>query len=301
MLNEGYVLGKSYGIETSSTGLNLDRELSLLATINENAPNAYSSNSIDVKAAAAMCQFAYAYLNGRAKESVKLLDDWQPMSMDEMVKIERDLNLKFVRNISGFSSMLFVKCKDGKKKYAYCTKGTDMTSVKDWFSNLSQGLIGLSPQYTYSVQIARKLDRYFEHNVLWFIGHSLGGGLASNNALVTKSRHAITFNAAGLSFARVKMTLLLNNPGDLFHVKERNKRIHAFVLRNEILNFLLTPLFEGAYGNKQIIEPNKTKNVNWLERHALTNILKEQDIDLIDDKISRYFIGDFKPNDYKIV
>lgn len=239
----------------------------------------------DIKAAAAMCQYAYFYLNpGQPdKPACVLIDGWTPMSHEEVnalvkpVKMDFKAETEFTRKASGFNSLLFCQKKGGTvQRYAYCTEGTDMKSVKDWFSNLSQGLIGLSPQYTKSVQNAKLLDQAIggEYHRLLFIGHSLGGGLASNNALVTKTRHAITFNAAGLNVLRVGMTMLLNNPSQFIALEERKNRIHAYVLNGEIINMILSKIFQPAYGNRTILYPHRS-SISPLARHAMTNFLTE--------------------------
>lgn len=239
----------------------------------------------DIKAAAAMCQYAYFYLNPNApdKPECQLLDGWKPMSHEEVNTLlrpfKRDFNAQteFTRKASGFNSLLFCQKKGGEiKRYAYCTEGTEMGSPKDWFTNLSQFFIGLSPQYTKSVQNAKLLDKAIggEEHTLIFIGHSLGGGLASNNALVTQTRHAITFNAAGLNILRIHMTVLLNNPSQYSLIENRKNRIHAYVLKNEILNTASSIMLQPAYGNRVILFPQKSKG-NMLDRHGMTNFLTE--------------------------
>lgn len=240
-------------------------------------PKADNENDLDVRAAAAMCQYAYHALNKGEKPKAELLDNWAPMDDFEVDQLMGPgFHQKLERKSSGFNSMLFQKQDNGIQYYAYCTEGTDMTSFKDWYSNISQGLTGLSPQHTYSVQIAKKLDQTIgESAVLWFIGHSLGGGLASNNSLAT-GRHAITFNAAGLHPYRVKATLLLNNYKDLFHYERRTSRIHAFVLKGEILNSVLFWIGQPAYGNRRTIDYHKKpgeKDKTASEKHGLTTIL----------------------------
>lgn len=173
---------------------------------------------------------------------------------------------------TGFYSRLYKK--RGENVYFYCTAGTNMTSLNDWKNNITQGLLGISGQYTTSVTMAKKLDESLKGNKLLFIGHSLGGGLASNNALVTTSRHAITFNAAGLNFLRVKATLFFNNRRDLFHPNRRRSKIHAYIIEGEVLNGLLSKFGEGAYGNKHIIRADASEDI-WqlgsLGRHSLAN------------------------------
>lgn len=269
-------------------------------------PNTSSPNTIDVKAAAAMCQYTYC------KSDVNLVDGWREMTSEEINEdIEPGFSEKLVRNRSGFSSKLFKKKGQGFYYYAFCTEGTCMTSFKDWFSNISQGICGLSPQYTYSVQLAKILDKKIgEDHVLWFIGHSLGGGLASNNALICPNRHAITFDAAGLSFLRVYMTSLLNRPSNLLHPIKRSERIHAFVLRNEALNLILTPLFQRAYGRKKIVEIERHKDIFESKyfkriqdeigasfgRHDLIRLIEEIDDDETNRIRVRYY--QIKTEDY---
>ena len=164
-----------------------------------------------------------------------------------------DKSFKLKSGLSGFFSQLFYKSEPmigniGSVKYAYCTAGTNVTSFADWFSNISQGLIGWAPQYVQSVRNAKILDKHLDKNTLYFIGHSLGGGLASNNALVTKYRHAVTFNAAGLNVLRVNATLLINNRGDLFKIRERRARIHPYIIRGEILHSILGLIGQMPYG-----------------------------------------------------
>lgn len=247
-------------------------EMASALSLKDVAPDASSIHSDDVRAAAAMCQYAYYVLSNRQKPMAELIGGWVPMDKKDVdEEIGFGIYDRFRRTVSGFNSMLFKKRKDGISYYAYCTEGTEMSSVKDWFSNISQGLIGLAPQYTYSVQNAKILDEAIGNNsVLWFIGHSLGGGLASNNSLATR-RHAITFNAAGLNILRVKATLILNNKDDLFHYETRTNRIHAFVLKGEILNSVLGKMAQPAYGNRVVIPYDGQENAG--RRHALTTLL----------------------------
>lgn len=247
-----------------------------LKSLKDFEPKADSEFDIDVKAAAAMCQYAYHALNEtqKKKEKADLIDGWEPMSETEVNKL---VGLGFYSKLkdaaSGFSSMLFQKQTDDIQYYAYCTEGTEMSSLKDWSNNFSQAfLFGISRQYSCSVSNAKKIDAAVGNKaVLWFIGHSLGGGLASNNSLVT-GRHAITFNAAGLNSYRVTFTLLWNNWKDLFHPIKRSQRVHAFVLEGEMLNTLSLGIGQTAYGDKKTIKL-KQKGMSRVERHSLTSIL----------------------------
>ncbi len=153
----------------------------------------------------------------------------------------------------GLSSVLYINESD--YELMYCVAGSDfgldMFWNGDWSTtNILQALIGLSPQYQQSVTNALILDRAVEkvkkeRNIdikLTFIGHSLGGGLASNNAIVTKSRHAIIFNPAGLNFLRVICSLALHNRRELVSLTRGRDRVHSFIIKGEVLDTLQTGL-----------------------------------------------------------
>ena len=189
---------------------------------------------------------------------------------------------------SGFYSRLYrlVDEKGTAQKYMYCTAGTNVLSIADWFSNFAQGLVGFAPQYYQSVRNAKVLDKVLKNDILLFIGHSLGGGLASNNALVTLSRHAITFNAAGLNPLRIPMTVLCNNPKEFFHISEAKQRIHARIIEGEILHLSLAILGELPFGQEEssYIEIEDGK-IAWpllghinrsLKRHGLEALINDR-------------------------
>lgn len=138
------------------------------------------------------------------------------------------------RERTGFGSMLFYQKGENSEKIvrvAYVTEGSGSLSsldnqltskntldrifntgrvlwdrVGDWvLSNVMQGLTGLSPQHTFSIQNAKILNEICKNNdikELYFFGHSLGGGLAVSNALATM-RPAIVFDMAGLHLQRL--------------------------------------------------------------------------------------------------
>lgn len=248
-----------------------------LRSLKEVGPDAKSENSVDVRAAAAMCQYAYSKLSPGNNPTTDLIDGWKPLDKTEVNNlIAPGFYMKLQNKSNGFSSMLFQKQADGIQYYAYCTVGTD--ELIDWASNGTQWLTGLATQYTYSVNMAKQIDRAIGNKaVLWFIGHSLGGGLASNNSLVT-GRHAITFNAAGLNPLRINATLLLNNWKDLFHPIKRTQRVHAFGVEGELLNvfyqvFYLVPyLYQPSYGDKKTIKL-KQSGIDIMTKHSMTTIL----------------------------
>ena len=272
----------------------------------------------DVVDAAVMCQHTYytqtdiqqsvwewaknkirALFTGKSKEQPNPEESIKESFIrnnDELTDVNRELiehadnrweilKKDYVNNLTGFYAKLYKKKqkRNGREVYAFCTCGTNFTSPADWiFANAAQFFTGISPQYTQSVSIAKKLDKDYCQQILFFIGHSLGGGLASNNALVTKTRHAITFNAAGLNWTRVLSTLLVNNPDDLLRVNDRKSKIHAYVIEGEVLNYLLgndtIKLHQGAYGSIKSLDPQKSQALKSIQshgaKHAMLNFLK---------------------------
>lgn len=212
---------------------------------------------------------------------------------------------------AGFGSVLFVN--ETTRTVMYCAAGSDFGGDLLWngdwtTTNFSQFLVGISPQYTHSVTNAKVLNKVIdsinaqrkpkeEPVRLFFIGHSLGGGLASNNALITSDKHAITFNAAGLNWLRVPVTLAVNNPGQLLHPIARRERVHLFVIKGEILDVtqstvtptpwvlraltLNIPLpgqakaYSSSKTRKEIHAPTDKdgKRPNFLQRHSMVNFL----------------------------
>ena len=138
--------------------------------------------------------------------------------------------LRFNEKSTGFKSALYGRYDEKTKdfiEYVYATAGTDPISIKDWENNFQQ-LFGNSPQYERSVKNATFLSKVFDmmNKELTFVGHSLGGGEASANALAT-GKSAITFNAAAIS-PLTKKTLPLN----------KDAKIKAFIVKGEIVDFL---------------------------------------------------------------
>lgn len=111
--------------------------------------------------------------------------------------------IKYDNEETGLNSALYQRTKeDGTIEYTYATAGTDPTSSADLNADVAQ-LYGVSAQYTEANLNAKRISEKLGSSELTFVGHSLGGGEAAANALAT-GRSAITFNAAGLSYATKK-------------------------------------------------------------------------------------------------
>lgn len=98
--------------------------------------------------------------------------------------------------------------------------GTD--NSPDFVVDALQGMFGGTAQYDYAIKDAEKAIAENPNNEIIFVGHSLGGGLATSAAAVT-GRNAVTFNAAGVhphTVGRYGASLIgINYLVDAFRVK----------------------------------------------------------------------------------
>jgi YD repeat-containing protein len=133
---------------------------------------------------------------------------------------------------SGYFGALYRRASagGGSDRLFYANRGTEMDSVsaaiKDWQTNLLQGSGEKTPQYSIAIDNARTLKSGgFD---VEYIGHSLGGGLAMAQALVTGSK-ATVFNPAAVHLETIRPY------GANF--SRANELITAYNLNGDILNF----------------------------------------------------------------
>ena len=154
---------------------------------------------------------------------------------------------------TGFKSNLYERrLEDGNYEYAYVTAGTDMegdiTDYLDWENNFKQILYGNSKQYTQSAKNAEFIDRKLGDKEVTYIGHSLGGGMASANALKT-GRYGITFNAAGLS-VHTRKNLGLTG---------LTTKIDAYIIKGELLHTIQLGLGLTAEGTHHMLRSAQSR------------------------------------------
>src|SRR5712692_5977375 len=129
--------------------------------------------------------------------------------------------------------------------YVLANRGTEMTHGNDWWTNFAQEFGFAAPQYKQAVQVGQEAFEALkaQGETLSFTGHSLGGGLASAQALATGAQ-ATTFNAAGLSAGTIARYNL--------DTTNASQQISAYYVNGEILSRLQdNPVFDviaGAYG-----------------------------------------------------
>jgi len=130
----------------------------------------------------------------------------------------------------GLKSSLYEREAGEGKEYIYATAGTNPFDEKDWQNNLYQ-VVGDSPQYDLALDIAGQLSARIGEagGRLMFVGHSLGGGEATLNALAT-GHPAIVFNPAGLSV----ITMAKNHADQT----QADKLITNFITDNDVLNWM---------------------------------------------------------------
>lgn len=141
-------------------------------------------------------------------------------------------DLEYNDSDCALKSCLYERPRGSKKEYVYATAGTNPLNAEDWRNNFSQ-LYGNSVQYEKALSVATALSQRIRNTgaTLMFVGHSLGGGEAINNAVVTGHK-AIVFNPAGVSNdtkGRNALALSQNNVDGL---------VTSFLTVNDALNWL---------------------------------------------------------------
>jgi hypothetical protein len=126
-----------------------------------------------------------------------------------------------------FSSLYFDR---ESNVFILANRGTE--NLPDWINNVQQAPGFKSRQYSMAIEAAIALkqavrEKYGPSIEVVFNGHSLGGGLASAQAIVTNSP-AITFNAAGLNRRTVERY-------DSAQIEKRAQNIQAYRVKGEIL------------------------------------------------------------------
>lgn len=171
-----------------------------------------------------------------------------------------------ISNKSGLKSQVYERVNnDGDvTEYVYATAGTEPNDIEDWIANATQ-VAGLSNQYHLSAENAQKISKQLGEKELNFVGHSLGGGEAALNSLITfgagKGRKAFTFNAAGVSMA-TKI-----REGGISQAYKSENNINAYITITDPLNIIQnrTILLPNVNGNRKYVLPNR------LNGHSIDN------------------------------
>ena len=138
--------------------------------------------------------------------------------------------------------------------YYIAFRGTTFTSLEDWINNAQQGVGLPASQYNQARQLAADVALTLDPGTFTFVGHSLGGGLASAAAYAGNAG-AITFNAAGLH-SRYQN----GSPGN----------IRAHYIRGDVLSSFQdnSPIFGSAVGTRIMHQPRAWWN-GPVSRHLM--------------------------------
>ena len=197
-----------------------------------------------------------AHIYGDKKDDI-LIGGWKK-SPDNL-----GLNLK---TSCGLKSAVYMRT-DAKGKvleYAYVTAGTE-AEWADVAADLTQPF-GLSKQYSNSADNAKSINSRVKGKELTFIGHSLGGGEAALNALVT-DRAAITFNPAGVSdITKIK-------EGSWLTPFKSERNIDAYIMYTDPLNIIQDKTsIPKANGKRHYLVPTDFPSI--YNGHSMDNVLK---------------------------
>jgi len=206
----------------------------------------------------------------------KVTKGWRRLNNDEIrsLGIEPD-NYKNILQQPG------VKWQGGLRTALYRTdagelvtafKGTQMTSAKDWITNIKQGLGLNTRDYSRTVMLAKELKNVPGHKIM--TGHSKGGAHAVVAAAITNSK-AITFNTAGVH----KNTL---DSADLnldeFKLNKADELIVNYANKGEILQkangLRVAP---DPVGPKFEIGEEVLKGKGSFKRHGMDLVIKSLD------------------------
>jgi RHS repeat-associated protein len=177
-------------------------------------------------------------------------------------KVEEVINEKLI----GLQGAVYSGTFEGKTEYIFITRGT--SELVDGPANVNQ-LLGNSGQYLGSVLHAQSFTETYEN--ISFGGHSLGGGLASANALATNGK-AVTFNAAAIS-SLTKNSLKLD---------DSNANITAYVVEGEIVDYSqrLIGRAEGNIVDLPASYPDRPK-LSWSNAHKYPKLLIKHNAKMI--------------------
>ncbi len=193
-----------------------------------------------------------------------------------------------VNSATGLKSQIYERTVKGKTEYTYATAGTE-ANWKDIKANLGQPT-SFSDQYEKSASnattISDKLKRTGEE--LTFTGHSLGGGEAALNALVT-DRSAITFNAAGVGYLMKD----INYGRDVAGKSE--SKINAYIMATDPLNLLqdASPIMPNVNGNRNYLVPTDFSSA--INGHSMDNVLKNFGVNPSSLPVKNGQLKPFKP------
>ena len=161
------------------------------------------------------------------QDLLPLPDGWQPVTAGALLRAGiSPADLSDAK--SGFDAAIY---RHASGTVAVACNGTDQ--LRDWRSNLRQGLGLTDVQYDMAVALASKAQQAWGQDLV-LTGHSLGGGLAATAGMVHQIP-TVTFNAAGVHDATLER--FERNPA-VVRQEARDGLVRSYEVRNELLTYL---------------------------------------------------------------
>ncbi|MGH8018109.1 MAG: hypothetical protein ACREIA_07435 [Opitutaceae bacterium] len=214
-------------------------------------------NQVDCGAAKAKALLAQGAYSGNS------VGNNQALNNNAQALQSHGINASQLSNSNGFQAVVYQNTVTGTITVAF--GGTN--GLNDWGPNIGQGFGMETEQYNMAMQLATAITTANPTSQIEFVGHSLGGGLASAAGLVT-GRATATFNAAGLHSSTTyayDQTTLAN----------ANSLIDAYYVGGEILSSAQdsSPL-PNAAGERHRLAP--ASGLNWnepVEKHDIQSVI----------------------------
>ncbi len=201
-------------------------------------------------------------------DNATLIDGWKQADYPIIAELKRK-NVQFDDIRADFYSQLYQRTdpKTNQTEYAYAIRGTD--SFEDLIANGRQ-ILGSADQYNLAFSNTQKIDAFFKAlgKKVTFIGHSLGGGMASLAGLLT-GRPTVTFNAAGLSIGTKLSKGVVN---------KTSGNIKAYIVKDELIDFLQKTILLKTEGQiKELQADELYDGANMYLRyqlHRMSSVIK---------------------------
>lgn len=275
---------------TSTTGTQPGNEVITPCPLNAAAKTTNCTDIADARAKAVLANHTYGK-DDTVPDGYKLLDPDTNEGLADLKKfgVTKD---DLAPADSPFKAEIFEKDGPDGNEYVVAFRGTRPSELVDWKNNLQQGAGLESDMYNRAKALGEVVCQGAADigAKVSFVGHSLGGGLASAAAVLTGSS-ATTYNAAGLNAHTVggypaigPMVDAYYVPGEILSGLQDNRgailgaiavamtgaspgagaAVTAYIAGNEVGG---TPVLPQAYGERHALPVAPPDGKSWLSLH----------------------------------